>query len=305
MDSNAELIVQKDGYKSTLYHFFSAAQPKASIVILHGMAEHHKRYYPFAKFLNANDIDVYLYDHRGHGTDKLMKELGYLNESKGYKKVVDDALFILSHVNQNKRSKKLILMGHSMGSIITRNVIQQFDDMDGVILCGTTHPSKLKTRPGLALAAILRFLYGPAHRSPFINNMMFGGKAYSRLISRTSFDWLSRNKPAVGAYIHDPYCGYICTISFYHDLLMLVSSATAPSLMKKTRNSLPILVISGECDPVGGYGKEIKHMLSLYSKWGYNRVTGKLYRECRHELLQELNADEVMKDIHAWIVNQL
>ncbi|WFR57927.1 alpha/beta fold hydrolase [Anaerocolumna sp. AGMB13025] len=305
MDSNAELIVQKDGYKSILYHFFSAAEPKASIVILHGMAEHHKRYYPFVKFLNANDIDVYLYDHRGHGTDKLMKELGYFSESKGYKKVVEDALLILQHVNQNKRSNKLILMGHSMGSLIARNVIQQYDGMDGVILCGTTHPSRLKTRPGKALAAMIQFLYGPTHRSPFLNTMMFGGKSYSSLITRTSFDWLSRNNPSVGAYIHDPYCGYICTISFYHDLLMLVSNASNTSLMKKTRNSLPILVISGGCDPVGGNGKEVKHMLSLYNKWGYNRVTGKLYPECRHELLQELNADEIMKDIQTWIMKQL
>lgn len=305
MDSNAELIVQKDGYKTVLYHFFSVGEPKASIIILHGMAEHHKRYYPFARFLNANGIDVYLYDHRGHGTDKLMKELGFFSETKGYKKVVDDALEIIQHVNKIKRSKKLLLMGHSMGSLIARNVIQQYDGMDGVILCGTTHPSKLKIKPGLALASLNRLFYGPAHRSNFFNSLLFGGKAYTRLISRTSFDWLTRNNPAVGAYINDPYCGFLCTISFYHDLLMLTSNASSASLMKKTRNTLPVLVISGDQDPVGGYGKEVNHMLSLYSKWGYKRVTGKLYPECRHELLQELNAEEVMKDIHSWIIKQL
>ena len=79
MDSNAELIIQKDSYKTVLYHFYSDAEPKASIIILHGMAEHHKRYYTFAKFLNSNGFDVYLYDHRGHGTDKIMKELGFFS----------------------------------------------------------------------------------------------------------------------------------------------------------------------------------------------------------------------------------
>jgi alpha-beta hydrolase superfamily lysophospholipase len=188
-----------------------------------------------------------------------------------------------------------------MGSLITRNVIQQYDELDGVILCGTTHPPKLKIKPGLALAAINQFLFGPTHRSKFMNNVMFGGKAYTRLISRTSFDWLSRNNPAVGAYIHDPYCGFICTISFYQDLLMLASNASTSFFMKKTKNTLPILVISGEQDPVCNYGKEVNRLLSLYHKWGYTRVTGKLYPECRHELLQELNADEIMKDILAWM----
>jgi alpha-beta hydrolase superfamily lysophospholipase len=302
MDSNAELIIQKDSYKTVLYHFYSEAEPKASIIILHGMAEHHKRYYTFAKFLNSNGLDVYLYDHRGHGTDKIMKELGFFSNSKGYKKVIDDALEIIKHVKKNNRCKKLLLMGHSMGSLITRNVIQQYDELDGVILCGTTHPPKLKVKPGLALASINRFFFGPEHRSKFLNNVLFGGKAYTRLISRTSFDWLSRNNPAVGAYIHDPYCGFICTISFYQDLLMLASTASNAFFMKKTRNTIPMLVISGDQDPVGNYGKEVNRMLSLYRKWGYTRVTGKLYPECRHELLQELNADEIMKDILAWIM---
>ncbi len=301
MDSNAELIIQNDSYKTVLYHFYSDAEPKASIIILHGMAEHHKRYYTFAKFLNSNGLDVYLYDHRGHGTDKIMKELGFFSNSKGYKKVVDDALEIIKHVKKNNRSQKLLLMGHSMGSLITRNVIQQYDELDGVILCGTTHPPKLKVKPGLVLASINRFFFGPEHRSKFLNNVLFGGKAYTRLISRTSFDWLSRNNPAVGAYIHDPYCGFICTISFYQDLLMLASTASTSFFMKKTRTTIPMLVISGEQDPVGNYGKEVNRMLSLYRKWGYTRVTGKLYPECRHELLQELNSDEIMKDILSWI----
>ncbi len=305
MVSNSEIIVQKDGYKTILYHFYSANEPKASIIILHGMAEHHKRYYPFAKFLNAHDIDVYLYDHRGHGPDKTRKELGFFSNTKGYKKVINDALGIIQYVNKNKRCKKVLLMGHNMGSLIARNVIQQFEEIDGVILSGTTHPPKIKLVSGLILASFIQLILGPIHRSPFFNNLMFGGKAYTRLFTSTSFDWLTRNKPAIGAYIHDPYCGFICTISLYHDLLRLASNAAAASLMKQTSNTLPIFVISGAQDPVGDYGKEVNHMLSLYNKWGYKKVTGKLYPNCRHELLQELNAVEVMKDIYSWIIKQL
>ncbi len=305
MDINTEVITQKDGYKTILYHFFSPEEPKASVIVLHGMAEHHKRYESFARFLNTCGVDVYLYDHRGHGTDKIMKELGFISKAKGYKILVDDAMDVIQYVNKSKRTTKLFLMGHSMGSLIARNVIQLNDELDGTILCGTTHPFKLKTKFGVALASLIKFLTKPEHRSPFFHNMMFGGKAYTRLITRTSYDWLTRNKPAVGAYIHDPYCGFICTISFYYDLLKLASNASKTSLMKHTRNSLPILIISGDHDPVGNYGKEVKHLISLYNKWGFKRLTGKLYPECRHELLQEINAEEIMKDILNWIIKEL
>jgi alpha-beta hydrolase superfamily lysophospholipase len=134
---------------------------------------------------------------------------------------------------------------------------------------------------------------------------MFGSRAYTRLISRTSFDWLSRNNPSVGAYINDPYCGFICTISFYQDLLKLAKLASTSSLMKQTKNTLPLFVISGDQDPVGGYGKEVKRMVTLYKKWGFTNVTLKLYPDFRHELLQEIKSEEVVEDILLWMVKQI
>lgn len=304
MEPSTDVVVQKDGYKTEVYHFSGEQKPKASIIILHGMAEHHKRYYKIAGYLADNGIDTYIYNHRGHGTDKLLKELGFFDEKNGYKKVIEDAVSVIKYVKNKKRADKTFLMGHSMGSLIARNVIQQYDEMDGIILSGSTHPAKIITRSGLILSSLIKLFYGSKHRSPLLNSMMFGSKPYRKLISRTSFDWLSRNNPDVGAYIHDPYCGFLCTISFYHDLLKLVSFATNSVHMKKTRKNLPILIISGDHDPVSNFGKEILHLTALYKKWGYDNVTTKLYPECRHELIQELNADEVMSDIVNWIAKQ-
>lgn len=305
MDSKAETLLQRDGHKILLYHFYSVEEPIASIILFHGMAEHHKRYVNFAEVLNQHGFDVYLYDHRGHGKETILKDLGFFHPENGYQKVIEDALEVIQYVKMKNRSNKLFLMGHSMGSLILRNVIQRFDDCNGVILCGTTHPSPLKTKPGLFLASLLRLFYGPKHRSPFFNNLMFGSRAYTRLINRTSFDWLSRNNPSVGAYIHDPYCGFICTISFYQDLLKLAKLASTSSLMKQTKSTLPLFVISGDQDPVGGYGKEVKRMVTLYKKWGFTNVTLKLYPDFRHELLQEIKSEEVVEDILSWMVKQI
>jgi alpha-beta hydrolase superfamily lysophospholipase len=302
MESKTVIITQKDGYQTSLYQYFSSIEPKASILILHGMAEHHKRYLSFASFLNTQGIDVYLYDHRGHGTDKILKDLGYFGEYEGYKSVIQDAINILQFINQNKRTNKIILMGHSMGSLIARNVIQQYDNMNGVILSGTTYPSKLLLKSGMFLASIIKKFNGAKHRSALLNNIMFGNKAYTKLITRTSFDWLSRNNKAVGAYINDPYCGFTCTISFYHDLLKLAYKASISSFMKKTPNTLPIFIISGEQDPVGGYSKEIIKLANFYKKWEYHKIETRIYPESRHELLQELNVEEVINDITDWIL---
>jgi alpha-beta hydrolase superfamily lysophospholipase len=313
MEVKKDIIIQKDGYKTELYQYYSEEAPKACMLILHGMAEHKERYYPFVQYLNANGIDAYIYDHRGHGTDKTEEELGFFDNSNGYIKVVEDVLSIISFIEQNKRCSKFILMGHSMGSLIARNVIQKYDKMDGVIICGTTHPPKIKLIPGLLIASLIKLFYGPKHRSRFINQLMFGGSTYTNTMistpdgrvkqtkSKTPFDWLTRNQTIVDNYIKDPYCGFICTISFYQDLINLTLHASNTNLINHTRKNLPISIISGSHDPVGNDGKETTYLYNLYNKLGFSNISYQLYIDCRHELLQELNSDEVMKNIVAWV----
>jgi alpha-beta hydrolase superfamily lysophospholipase len=298
-------IKQKDGYITKLTHYICSKRPKASILILHGMAEHQKRYQSFAEYLVNLGYDVFCYDHRGHGTDKKLSELGFFGLENGYHHVVEDAIAISVYIEQNNRCNKFFLFGHSMGSIISRNVIQTYDKYNGVILSGTTYPSKLILFPGLFISSVIRKLKGSKHVSPYMSNLMFGSKKYTSLSKLTAFDWLSRNNPIVGAYMHDPYCGFTCTASFYNDLLKLVQGATKKKQIKLTKTELPLLIISGEKDPVGGYGKEITKYLSILKKYGFTNITSKLYPECRHELLNELNYEEVYSDIQQWIAKRL
>jgi len=304
-DVNYISVKQKDGYITKVSYFSSKDKPKASLLILHGMAEHQKRYYPFISYLVDQGIDVYCYDHRGHGTDKMIKDLGFFAAEKGYQLVVGDAITVSEAIRKNNRCSKLILMGHSMGSLIARNVIQTYDNFDLVILSGTTFPSGFQTRAGLFLSSIIVKCKDARHPSPFMNNLMFGNKKYTMLSDRTAHDWLSRSHTVVGAYVHDPYCGFICTASFYHDLLKLVSNASKKKLIRKTKKELPLFIISGLKDPVGGYGKDINTYLSVLKKLHFVNVTSKLYPDCRHELLNELNKEEVYSDILQYIEKNL
>lgn len=297
-------IKQNDEYITKLTHYICPEKPKASILILHGSAEHQKRYTAYAEYLINASYDVYCYDHRGHGTDKKLSELGHFGHSNGYRLVVEDAINISEYIKANNRCDKLFLFGHSMGSLIARNVIHTFDKFDGVILCGTANPPVFMLKTGLILSSLIKKFKGPRHYSSFLKKLVFEGKKYTSLTTRTSFDWLSRNNTIVGAYIHDPYCGYTCTASYYYDLLKLTANAANRKLMKATRRNLPLLIISGDKDPVGGYGKEVKKFVDKLKKCGFSNITFKLYPNCRHELLNEINNMEVYSDITQWMEKQ-
>jgi len=298
-------IRQRDGYTTKLVQYVCSNTPIASILILHGMAEHEKRYHAFAEYLANLGYDVFCYNHRGHGTDKKLSELGFFSAEKGYQLVVEDAINISEYIEKNNRCDKFFLLGHSMGSLISRNVIQSYDKYNGVILSGTANPSEFLTISGLFFTSLVSRFKGAKHVSPFFNNLLVGGKKYTALSTRTAYDWLTRSNPIVGAYIHDPYCGFTCTASFYHDLIVLTQRATQKKLIQLTRNDLPIYITSGEKDPVGAYGKDVNKYILTLKKNGFTNVSFKLYAECRHEILNELNNEEVYSDIHQWISTRI
>lgn len=293
-------IRQNDGYITRLTHYACPQKPKASILILHGAAEHQKRYQDFAEFLVSQSYDVYCYDHRGHGTDKKLSELGYFGPA-GYKTVVGDAINICEYIRSNNRSNKFYLFGHSMGSLIARNVLNSYDKFNGVILCGTANPPWIMLKFGLFLSSAIRKFKGERHYSPLMKKLLFEGKKYTSLSSRTAFDWLSRNNTVVGLYIHDPFCGFTCTASYYYDLLKITSLASNKKMIRAVKKSMPLFIISGDRDPVGGFGKDITRLIERLKKYGFTNISSKIYPDCRHELLNEINNQEVYSDIVQWL----
>lgn len=301
MQMNEIQLVQSDEYRTIIYPFFTEAEsPRGSILILHGIAEHHCRYEHFTSFLNENGYDVFLYDHRGHGTDKKYEEIGVL-PTNGYEKLVSDALAVLDFIRRNSRSSNLILFGHSMGSLIARVMIQFDDRINKVVLSGTSHQSKLLLRSGLILASYIKKKNGAETQSHFLNNCILGGNSYKKVNKFTAYDWLSRNTTVVDAYIHDPFCGFIGSAGLYYALLRLALNSATISKIKRTRRDLPIFIISGTADPVGNFGHDVSRYFSLLQKLGFSKLDCSLYHDCRHELLNETNNEEIYKDILEWI----
>lgn len=299
-------IPQKDGYQTRLFYFKTSGETAlGTILILHGMAEHHGRYLNFIHFLTTEGFDVYTYDHRGHGTDKKLSELGHIASKKGASLVVDDALTICRYIKENARNQKLAIFGHSMGSLILRCLLQTYDELDCAIASSSTMPPVAVSSIGIFLADVLCLFQGAKKRSTFLQKTMFGGTAYTSLCTRTTYDWLTRNNTIVGKYMDDPYCGFTCTTSFYRDLTTLAKWAAVKRNIAKTRKDIPLLLLTGEKDPVGGYGSQISRLHSLYKKLGFTNTTLTIYPEARHELLNELNVEDVYNDIITYFHSHL
>ena len=272
------------------------------MVIHHGMAEHQERYLGFIDFLCRNGVAVYMHDMANHGKSNTDYELaGWFGEKDGWKGLIQDFRRNVQFAKDENPDKKLIVMGHSMGSFICRCYTSMYpqDGFAGAIYMGTGGPNPIAGM-GLATASMMGKLQGKRHKSKTLDKMTFG--SYNKKFEgRTGFDWLTRDPAIVDKYIADPYCGFLFTIQGMHDLVELNVAANAESWYAGIPADAKILLISGAMDPVGEYGKGIHTIDDKLRETGHTNVTLKLYPDCRHEVLNELNRAEIMDDILAWI----
>lgn len=297
-------ITMEDGVEVYVKKWYTAEKPTAILQLSHGMVEHINRYKTFAQYLVDQGIFVYGHDHRGHGkTGDKQGLLGYFSAEDGFAKTVKDLHVITENIKQEHPNTPLFLFGHSMGSFIARNYIQRYSKaIDGIILSGTGYFPVVTSRVGKQVAAMLP----PKEASGLMNSLAFG--SYNKKIKdkSTKFDWLSRDKSAVDMYIADPYTGYIPTASFFYDLMSGLIKMNNKKLNQSIRNQLPMLLLSGDADPVGNYGQGVWKTAHLYEQEArLEDITVMLFTDGRHELLNEINKDEVFSTINQWIQKRL
>ncbi len=283
-------------------------QIEGVLLILHGMAEHSLRYQRFALFLNSKGIAVYAPDHRGHGLTGQQEgdTLGYFAEREGWQRVVEDAYELSNIILSDFPKKPLFLLGHSMGSFLARSLIVDHSDLfDGVIIMGTGSSQGLLGKVGKMIARSHVSKHGSKYPDALLDKMSFG--SYNKKIpnAQTPFDWLSRDKEQVAAYIEDPLCGFVCTSKFFEDLLDGVQMANDPLKARKLPVDLPVLIISGTKDPVGGYGKGVRRVYELYRDSNISDITLSLVPEARHELLQETNRLSTKEYLYNWMKRRI
>ncbi len=274
---------------------------KGIVQISHGMAEHKQRYIPFMKFLAENGYVTIIHDHRGHGKSVKSKEdLGYFYEEKA-KYIVEDLHQITMFIKNKYPNQKLILLGHSMGSMIVRKYMKKYDaDIDKLIVCGS--PSKNPfVNVALGLVGMLKVLKGDRFRSNLIQNLTFGKYPKKYQEPKSENVWICSDDKVVGKYDDDELCGFTFTLNGFSNLFHLMKDIYSPNDWELEHKNLPILFIAGADDQVIVSEKKWLESQEFLRNLGYQNIEKILYPNMRHEILNERNKDVVWKDVYEWI----
>lgn len=300
--SSLEIAVP-DGTLLHVRRWLPDGKPKAIVQIAHGMAEHSGRYARFAQQLVDAGYAVYANDHRGHGkTAREERDECYYADENGFETVVHDLHRVTARAKSEQPGLPLFLVGHSMGSFLSRSYAATFGyELTGLVLIGTAGDLGVLTSVGRCLAQLEGLLRGRRTTSPFLGWLAVGQFNNRWKPPRTKFDWITRDEAEVDLYMADPKCGNEFTCGFYADLFGGLGSINSDATVAKVPKDLPIHLVSGSLDPVGDYGKGVIQVAEQYSRHGISDVTTVLWDDARHEVLNETNRDEVTEELLGWL----
>lgn len=297
-EKSVQIKSNSDNLAIDVKMFIPEGEIKGILQISHGMAEHKERYYKFMKYITNAGYVTIINDHRGHGKSVLNKDdLGYFYDNSATY-VVEDLHQITTYIKELYPNKKVILFGHSMGSMIVRKYIKKYDnEIDKLIVCGS--PSKNKyAKSGLELSKTIAKLKGDKYRSKFIQKLAFGGYSKNK---KSKNEWICANEDTVNKYDNDELCGFIFTANGFQNLFKLMIDIYSPDGWNKNNLKLPILFIAGSDDPVIINKEEWNKSQEFLKDLGYKNIKNKLYDGLRHELLNEKNSEEIYEDVLGFI----
>ena len=272
------------------------------VQLVHGIAEFVERYDDFANFLNEQGYLVVAEDHMGHG--QSIGEDGVQGYFQGgWFAAVNDTLKLMKDTMAEYPDIPYVLFGHSMGSFMARTILARYPDsgITAAIICGTGW------QPRGAMPLLIKVVEkickktGERNPSEKLQNMVFGG--YNKRIENpgTPCDWLTRDEAIVDAYIEHPLCGFTPACGLLRDMMKGIYYIEQEKNLKNMKKHLPVFFIAGAEDPVGPYGKGVQKAADAFRKAGMINVACKIYPDCRHEILNELNKQEVYEDVAAWL----
>lgn len=280
--------------------------PKAILQIVHGMAEYIERYDAFASHLNKHNILVVGHDHLGHGQSVHQKnpEYGYFSKGNSMNHLIEDVHTLTTLTKQQFPDTPYFILGHSMGSFITRNYLKKYHHLvNGAIIMGTGG-KEISAYLAHPITTILN-RFQPKKTNKLVDSIAFGSFAKNFPNNTLDMCWLSLNQKNVQTYLDDPLLGFTFTNNGFHTLFKLSGHANTKRWHKKIRKNLPILLISGQDDPVGQFGKGPTTIAADLTKKKFEQVNLILYPHLRHEILNEDKGQLVMRDIVSWLNSKL
>lgn len=281
-------------------------QPRAVVQIIHGIAEFVERYDDFANFLNDQGVLVVAEDHMGHGQSINGDGIqGYFHG--GWFTAIEDSMQLMADTKAEFPDLPYILFGHSMGSFMARTILCKYPDcgLTAAVICGTGW------QPAAAMPAMVKMIEGICKVSEetkpnvMLQKLVFG--SYNKRVEhpRTPYDWLTRDDKIVDAYIAHPLCGFTPTAGLMREMTRGIHYIQQKKNLEAMNKQLPVFFIAGGDDPVGPYGKGVHTCAEAFRKVGMEDVSVRIYPLCRHEILNEINREQVYQDVWKWIEKYL
>ncbi len=294
----------KDG-KNTVYACLYTPKhtvAKGIVQLVHGMVDYVERYEELADFLCGEGYILAGNHHLGHGkTAATEAELGFFGEESAIDFILSDIHVMNRYLRDTFPALPLVIFGHSMGSFLARLYIEKYPhSIKGAVIHGTSGPL-LAVGMGKALAGFLIKMRGPRYRSKALAKIAFAGYNSHFEKAEGKNAWLTRDSEAISGHDSDPYSSFTFTVSAYKDLFTMLEKCNRKAWFSEYPKALPTLVISGDDDPVGKYGKGPMYVYKHLLVEGCRNVSLKIYSGARHELFLEINRQEIFRDILRWL----
>ena len=276
--------------KSVLKIYDDVKSPKGVMLVIHGMQEHSGRYVGFAKKMNSKGYIIATSDLRGHGDNMVISRPGY-SDGNIFEEIVLDQKEFIKFLKREYSKLPLFVLGHSFGSFIAQRLLTESDNLvDKFVLCGSAYSKNIKFTLGGVVAKLTQEFKGRGADAKLVEKLSL--KGYGKKFDNGN--WLSRDEKVFEDYKNDVLCGLTFPASFY--VSMFTSAKNNYKNLAVVDESTPIFIIAGTMDPVGDYTKSVKKLIKVYKHHWLN-VYFKFYEGARHELLNETNKEEVIKDI--------
>ncbi|MBW6497814.1 MAG: lysophospholipase [Bacteroidales bacterium] len=310
----AQIIKEQTFFLSSSSHerFFvksympATERPKAILQIIHGMAEHHGRYHEIGQFLAEHGYGVFINDHPGHGqTAGSIDRLGYFSCNRGWEIMLENTRALYTYVRKNQSDIPLFIMGHSMGSILARHFIAVYPVyIQGLILSGSSETPNNLLKLSHTFIRLQKLFLGAQKKSRWFNRFFYQNFNRHFKPRPTLFEWISSDRAEADQYVADPYCGFDCSIAFYHNLFRGISEMKKAHHNLKYRKTLPLLIMGGQDDPVGNFGKDAMKIHREFYKQHFQNLKVKIFHG-RHEMLHETDKEKVFAYLLKWMEDHL
>lgn len=308
-----EYQIHKIHYKSSynnkkLYGqiYIPVGKIKGCVQFIHGMNDRIYRYREIMSYLAKSGYVCFGCDLLGHGKSaKNKSELGFFSEELGYRYLISDTYKLTRIIKNKYKGKPIFLFGHDMGSYIAKLCAAKFkNDINGIILSGTCSNKRYAPLAIKILDEVIE-KKGNYYRSDLIDKSISAVYNHKYVSPIAKKDFLSRERTVINSVLSDPLCNFKYTLLGLKDIYTLFYYANQKSWFKAIDQNLSVLILTGESDPVGGYGKGGKEIYDKLMKHEICDISLNIYPDAKHEVLNEMNKYEVFMDIKNWLEDTL